>query len=148
MGVGILIPILANEGGNVPVNIQTNENKYKASDGKIIIGMAWEDGQVSNVIGRSNISIRKPYMPTCKFYLDSEDYIEVYNFYLSNDYLEGFRKIIGIGDRPDIDIILELPEGKEAFGVYGQVNNQLDKGSKRGGVSTSLNTLLPSYRRR
>ena len=56
-----------------------------------------------------------------------------WNFF-EGDTVGGFYKALKI-DSTKVDIILELPPGKEAFGVYGQVNNPNNGGkSKSGGV--------------
>jgi hypothetical protein len=132
----------------VPLKVQTNENKYMANDGKIILGSEWLHFQLKAMGGWGGIYQKpKRMIPPCKLYLNDTYALDCWDWYQENWPLEfaswGFCNVYGL-DYENTDVVRELPSGKEAFGVFGQVNSA----PKRGGVSTTHNGLLPKQRQR
>jgi hypothetical protein len=114
--------------GNLQLNVQTDRPECKASDGKIILGELWIADQLPAVTGAGNT--RKIILPSCKLYLDHPILISWYEQCEGNAVVF-FERLGVVADPNDVDIVLELEPGKQAFGVAGQVNLTKGKGSKQ-----------------
>jgi hypothetical protein len=106
--------------GGRHLRVLTDRPECIASDGKIILGTGWIRNQVFLANG-----VRGPVrvgLSNCKLYLDDWASIFSYNAIMNEGWgVEYFITSMGFV-YDNIDVILELPPGKEAFGTYGQVN--------------------------
>ena len=112
------------------LNVQTDRSECIASDGKVILSSGWMNYQLFLATGARGPTLPRYFsLSDSKLYLDDQLSIDMYNYCLQNHGdARYFLELMGL-KATNVDVILELPAGKEPFGIVGQVN----KAPKRGG---------------
>jgi len=104
---------------NVQLNVQTDRSECIASDGKLILDFMWVR-RARDAVGIQNGSNAGMVLSNYKLYLNDPGIANYFYEYHNGNpitFLNSYRI-----HPTDVDIITELPPGKEAFGVVGQVN--------------------------
>jgi len=105
------------------LKVQTDRNECIASDGKVILSMFWIRKQlflVNGIRGPANMS--NIAVSDCKVYLDDAVSLDSYNYFLTNGVSpEEIPFLLGLGPT-NVDLILELPQGKEVYRECGQTS--------------------------